>query len=53
LTIKSTSHITGATFALTLVFVNARQYSVVKDRESIQLSAISFQRTPLSPQAES
>jgi hypothetical protein len=35
LTIKSTSHITGATFALTLVFVNARQYSVVKDLDCL------------------
>ena len=38
---------------INLCFVNARQYSVVKDRESLQLTAISFQRKPLRPQAES
>jgi hypothetical protein len=28
---------------------NARQYSIVKDRESFQLLALSFQRKPLRP----
>src|SRR3974377_2272856 len=55
LTIKSTSHTThidATFFALTLVFCNARQYSVVKDLESFQPLAISSQRKPLSAEAE-
>jgi hypothetical protein len=50
LTIKSTSHTTlvdATFFALTLVFCNARQYSIVKDLESFQRLAFSFQHSAL------
>jgi hypothetical protein len=33
---------------INLCFVNARQYSIVKDLESLQPLAISFQRKPLT-----